>query len=112
VEAPVGVFEQLLQPLVAMVQRMEEGHGVGGVDEDRQAQPARGVPQRPEAVVVREDERSPVVPHPQAEILPYLEAPGARRGGVFEAADEPIGKARTLRLPPVDVAEGREPAWV
>jgi hypothetical protein len=43
---------------------MEEGHGVGGVDEDGHTQPARGFPQRGETVVVGEEEGFVMVPYP------------------------------------------------
>ena len=39
---PLGRFEQLLEPLVRAVDGLEEGHGIGRVDEHRQAQLARG----------------------------------------------------------------------
>ena len=43
-EVPVGVGEQLLQPFVPLVERLEEGHRVGDVDRDRHGEVRRRLP--------------------------------------------------------------------
>ena len=55
-ERPVGAGQQFFEALVALVNRVEEGHRVGGVDGDRDAEPTRGVPQRAQPRVVGQDQ--------------------------------------------------------
>jgi len=111
-ERPVGAGQQFLEALVALVNRIEERHGVGGVDGDRDAEPARGVPQRVQPRVIGQDHPAVGVPDTQAEVLPHLQAAGARRHRPFEALGQPRLRVRLPQQVPVDMAEGGEPAGV
>ena len=57
-EVPVGVLVELLPALVPCVERLEERDRVGDVDRHRDAELARGGPQRVQARVVDRDERA------------------------------------------------------
>ena len=96
-EVPVGMRRELLPPLVALVERVEEGDRVGHMDDDGQAQPRTGRPQRVEALVVDADDASVGVARAQAERLPGLQATGALPGRVLEAPRLHLAELGPLR---------------
>ena len=76
---PVGLLEQLLEPLVAAVDRVEERDRVGRVDEHGEIQLAGRREDRREPLVVGQHQRAALVDDAEAEVLPDLEPARARR---------------------------------
>ena len=111
-EPPVGVLEQLLQPFVVRVDRLEERHRIGHVDRDGESQVGGGVPQR-DRVARR---RASPTPPPSSRtwspstfhtFIPRAPAPAARRSWSAIHRSE---RAATAGLLPVDVGERRRSA--
>ncbi len=110
-ERPLRVDVELLVALVALVHRIPEGHGIGGVDQHRQPELARGVEDRREPRVVRQDAPAVPVVDPQAEVLPHLHPGGTRVPRTREHRGLPLTAARVAQgVLPVDVDERVEAA--
>ena len=113
-ERPLGLLEQLLEPLVAAVDGLEERDRIGRVDEHRAA-PARRPRRTPGRAARRRAARarrsSSRMPEP--EVLPDLEAARAGVARAPQALDEHVGvEARAADGAQVDVAERDEAAGV
>ncbi len=94
-EPPVGMLEQLLEPLVVPVEGLEEGERVARVDEHRQAElPGRGE-HLGQTRVVGQDAPALAVLYCQAEVLPDLEPAGSGRPGGLQASDEGPSRVRS-----------------
>lgn len=111
-EGPFGALDELFVALVALVDRIEEGDRIGGVDEDRAAVGRGHLPDRRQLPIVGGEELSPVVPYMESQVLPDLQAlaPAAMERSSESASRGP--EAWCPGLGPVDVAEGHEPAGV
>jgi hypothetical protein len=110
-ERPVGAGQQFFDALVALVDRVEEGHRVGGMDGDGDTDPACGVPQRAQPRVVGQDQPAVGVPDVQAEVHPgtgFLQYPSP---GSRPLAPRPTpGRPGWPRAPPALVPRA-ERAW-
>src|SRR5438105_10840284 len=73
-EPPVRILKQLLEPLVAFVQWLEERERISYVDQNGRATIGRELPDRRQPLVVRHEELAAIVLDPQAEVLPDLDA--------------------------------------
>ena len=108
-DVPVGIREQLLQPLVRPVERLEEGDRVGDVDRDGDAQACRRVPERTEPTVVGHQQLAAVVTDPQTELLPDLQPARTGEDAAFELRRESVAEPCLLGDAPVQLAEREEP---
>ena len=108
-EVPVGIREQLLQPLVRLIERPEEGNGVGDVDRHGDAEPGRRLPERSEAAVVGHHHVTPIVTDPQTELLPDLQPARTREHAAFKLRRESIAEPGLLGDGPVQLTEREEP---
>jgi hypothetical protein len=104
------VPQQLLQPLVVPVERPEERDRVGRVHEHRDAGPGCDRPDVAQPFVVEEEQLAALVPNPQADVLPHLEATRAAADRVLERRRQPARPARLLAGRPVQPGERDEPS--
>ena len=108
-ERPLGVGQQLLEPLVVAVDRIEEGGRVGRVDEHRQPELAGRREHGRGALVVGEQQAARGIAEAEPERLPDLQP--ARAGGgrtpqrLGQLVAEPVAGGRAG---PVELAEGDE----
>lgn len=92
-EVPVGMQSQFFPSLIMLIQRLEEGHRVGGVDEDGYPQlPGLG-PQRVQPGVVHGDEAALGVPVPQPQLLEDLEPRRSRLHLPLHLLRHPLAEA-------------------
>lgn len=94
-----------------LVDGVEEGERVAGVDEHRQAEVAGVAHHLDDARVVGGDQ-GVAVAHPEAEVLPDLDPAGAAGAAVLERALQRTDTAGLDHPVPVELAEGREPPLV
>ncbi len=87
-ERPLGVHAELLEPLVAVVDRVEERDRVGGVDEHRQSEHAGLVEQRAQPRVVGQQQLAGRIAERQPEVLPDLQPAGAAGVALAQARDQ------------------------
>jgi hypothetical protein len=66
------VRNQLLVALIALVDGIEERHGVGGVNEDRDLHRRGRLPHRRKASIVGQDQLATFVAHTETDVLPDL----------------------------------------
>ena len=93
-EMPVRVGVELLPALVRRVERLEERHRIGDVDDDRDPELRGGRPQRVEPRVVDGDQPAVRVACAKPERLPDLEPAGAAGDGVPQRAPPPSRRTR------------------
>ena len=109
-ERPLRMGEQLLEPFVACVDRLEERHRVRDVDHDRQPERTCHIPHVGETLVVGEQPLAVLVVDREPEILPDLDATRAGIGRHPQLPLDPVRPAGLGASGEIEVAERREPA--
>ena len=97
-ERPLRMGEQLLEPFVPRIHRLEERHRIRDVDHDRQPELAGGIPHVGEPRVVGEQPLAVLVADREPEVLPDLDAARARICGRPQLPHDPLRPAG-LRTP-------------
>src|SRR5512143_2057816 len=109
-ESPIGMLPQLFPALVALVNRVEECHGVGNMDEDGQPKLPGCLPDGPQADVIHINKLVCVVFDQQSQTLPDFQPLCPARFLRPEPAGSPFweGIAFFLPLRPIHTAKDLE----
>lgn len=107
---PLGVSLEFIPSLVGLIKRIEEGHRICNVDDDRQAKRSGCLPNRVNPRIVDGDPIADVVDHFETERLPDLQSLRPPIGLDSEATGCPFTEAITVLGPlrPVHTPEVRE----
>src|SRR5690348_9942652 len=107
-EMPVGVLAQLLPALIGAVKGLEEGHGIGYMDQHGHSQSGGSLPEVGQATVVDGNQAILTITIAQAQSLPHLEPPRTPVHTILQLPGHTSAEVWLGDHSPVAMSEGHE----
>src|SRR5450631_2011763 len=91
-KAPVRMCRQLLEALIAAIDRQEKGVGISDVEHDRDPQLSRFIENGRKALIVYLQQRSGAIAHAQSKVFPELDSFGSVLHEPFQPIEGQLDK--------------------